>query len=450
MLPENDAWERQEGPRYSRPVTTHHEPSINRVLGAALRLNKNVRLLGLGAGVRLFGASMVYPFLSLYFKNVTQIGYLEIGALILLVSVFPIAVSPFGGMIADRLGRRRIFLASLGGEAASVLLISVSMTYNDVVGVLAGGALAGVCGSIAGPAISAYVADMAPNLSDRTLAYTWVRIGFNAGFTVGVALGGSMIGFLGFPNTGLFATGILAAATLFLLVTLDPSPYDVARAHGETVVAASAPARPGSFLDSFKVLSRDRTFLVLCLGGLFTSLVYGHWSTTFPLFSNAILRVPYGILGIALALNGAIVVFGQNPMTRMMKGRTHTYSAIVAIVVIGISFLALGGISLASGGAIAAVFVFVVILTVGENFGAIPSMTLPSNVAPATEIGSYNGVFNLLGGIGGSVSPLIGGFVLSTVTNPLLVWVILALPGIPAALLFQWVGTRIPAAANTV
>ncbi len=412
-------------------------------------MDKNVRLLGLGAGVRLFGASMVYPFLSLYFKNVTQIGYFEIGALILLVSVFPIAVSPFGGMIADRVGRRRVFLASLGGEAASVLLIAVSMAYNDIAGVLAGGALAGVCGSIAGPAISAYVADLAPNLSERTLAYTWVRIGFNAGFTVGVALGGSLIGFLGFPETGLFATGILVAATLFLLVTLDPSPYDVARAHGEVAVATSA-ARPGSILDSFRVLGKDRTFLVLCLGGLFTSLVYGHWSTTFPLFSNTVLLVPYGILGVALALNGAIVVFGQNPMTRMMKGRLHTYSAIVAIALMGVSFLALGGISLASGGAITAVFVFVVLLTIGENFGAIPSMTLPSNVAPAAEIGSYNGVFNLLGGIGGSVSPLIGGFVLATVTNPLLVWVILALPCIPAALLFRWVGTRIPAAANTV
>jgi MFS family permease len=77
-------------------------------------------------------------------------------------------------------------------------------------------------------------------------------------------------------------------------------------------------------------------------------------------------------------------------------------------------------------------------------------MTLPSNVAPATEIGSYNGVFNLIGGIGNSLSPLIGGLVLASVANPLALWVILAVPCIPAALLFQWVGTRIPKAANTV
>ncbi len=413
-------------------------------------MNRNVRLLGLGAGVRLFGASMVYPYLSLYFKNVTGIGYAEIGALILLVSVFPLTVSPFGGMIADRVGRRRVFLLSLGGEAASVFLIAASMAGSSIVGVLAGGALAGVCGSIAGPAISAYVADLAPQLSERTMAYTWVRIGFNAGFTVGVALGGSLIGFLGFPNTGILAAGILAAATLFLLATLEPSPYDVVMAHGDTAAVAAATSKPGSIRDSFKVLGKDRKFLVLCLGGLFTSLVYGHWSTTFPLFSNTVLLVPYGMLGIALALNGAIVVFGQNPMTRLMRGRMHTFSAVVAILLMGLAFIALGGISLVGGAAVAAVFTFVVILTLGENFGAIPSMTLPSNVAPATELGSYNGVFNLVGGIGSSLSPLIGGLVLAGVSNSLLVWVILALPCIPAVLIFNWLGGRIPAAANTV
>ena len=401
--------------------------------------------------MRVFGSAMVYPYISLYLKNVLGIGYAEIGALILLVGVFPLAVSPFGGMTADRVGRRRIFLLSLGGEAASVLLIAISMAHNSIPGVFVGGAGAGVAGSITGPAISAYVADMAPHLSERTLAYTWVRIGVNAGFTVGVALGGSLIGFLGFPDTGLLASGLVATATLFLFATLGPSPYDIARARGETAaLGVSAPSRPGSFKESFRVLGRDKTFLVLCLAGLFTSMVYGHWNTTFPLFSNTVLLVPYGVLGVALALNGAMVVFGQNPMTRLMRGRRHTYSAVVAITLMGVSFLALGGISLVSGAAVVAVFTFVVILTLGENFGAIPGMTLPSNVAPATEIGSYNGVFNLIGGIGNSLSPFVGGLVLSATTDPLLVWVVLALPCVPAILLFQWVGRRIPAAANTV
>ena len=414
-------------------------------------MNRNVRLLGFGAGVRLFGAAMVYPFLSLYLKIVSGIGYAEIGALILLISVLPLAVAPFGGLIADRAGRRRVFLLSLGGEAASMLLIAVSMEVNWLPGVLIGGGLAGLAGAVAGPAVSAYVADLT-EIAERTMAYTWVRIGFNAGFTVGVALGGVLIGFLGFPNTGYLATGILATSTLFLFATLTPSPYDIARSTGTiTVSPGSTPPRgPGSIRDSFSVLAKDRKFLVLCLASLLTGLVYGHWATTFPLFANTILGIPYGLLGVALALNGAIVIFGQTPTTKLMTGRTHTFSAVLAIVLMGISFVALGGISLFDGWALVAVFSFVVLLTVGENLGAIPSMTLPSNMAPATEIGSYNGAFNLFSGAGNSLSPLIGGVVLSTVANPLSVWLILAVPCMPAILLFWWLHPRIPAAANRV
>ena len=413
-------------------------------------MDRNVRLLGLGAGVRLFGAAMVYPYLSLYLKNVAGVGYAEIGALILLVSIVPLGVTPFGGLIADRAGRRKVFLLALAGEAGSVFLIAVSMTQNSIAGVLLGGALAGVAGSAAQPAISAYVADLSV-LSERTMAYTWVRIGFNGGFTLGVALGGSLIGFLGFPNTGFLAAGILIVSTVFLFATLDPSPYDLKMAKGDApLTTGGAQSGPGSLRESVRILARDRTFLVLCVAGLLSGVVYGNWSTTFPLFSNTILDVPYAILGVALALNGAIVFFGQTPMTRLMKGRTHTLSALLATVLMALSFVVLGGVSLVAGGAVVAVFAFVVILTIGENLGAIPSMTLPSNMAPPSEIGSYNGAFGLFSGIGGSFAPFFGGLVLASVLNPLAIWLILAIPCFPAVILFAWLGGRIAKAANTV
>ncbi len=435
---------------HSLLVTTKGERTINIRSDAASRLNKNVRLLGVAAAVRLLGAAMVYPFLSLYFKNVVGLGYAEIGALLVLVAVLPLAVSPFGGLITDRAGRRRVFLAGLTGEAASVFLMAVSMRFELVAGVLLGGTMAGVAGSLAQPAIQAYVADMT-DVKERTMGYTWVRIGFNVGFTVGVAVGGVLIGFVGFPDTALVTTAILVGGIIFMLVMLDPSPYDLARSKGSFLAEAAHPAaRPGSFRESLRILAADRTFLILCFASLASGLIYGNWGTTFILFTNTVLLVPTGILGIALALNGVIVVFAQMPMTKMMTGRKHTYSAVLAVVLMGASFLALGGISLVTGAALVAVFTFVVLLTLGENMGAIPSMTLASNVAPATEIGNYNGVFGMFNGIGSSISPLLGGIVLATVANPLGVWALLAIPCIPAILLFQWAGRRIPIAANTV
>ena len=413
-------------------------------------MNKNVRLLGVAAGVRLFGVAMVYPFLSLFFYHVAGLSYAVIGVLILLVSSLPLAVSPFGGLVTDRLGRKRIFLAGLGGEAASVFYMALSMQGNFVPGVLLGGALSGVAGAIAQPAAQAYVADMT-DIPERTMAYTWVRVGFNAGFTFGVLLGGVFVAFLGYADTAFATTAILVSGVLIILLGLDPSPYDVVLSKGQAPADHPTGAvRPGSMRDSIRALSRDRTFLVLCLAMLLSGLVYGHWSTTFVLFTNTVLLVPTTILAVGLALNGAIVIFGQIPTTKLMTGRKHTFSAILAVVMMGLSFVALGGISLFAGAALVALFTFVVLLTVGENLGAIPSMTLASNVAPASEIGNYNGIMGLFNGVGNSISPFFGGVVLGAFSNPLLVWLILATPCIPAVLLFQWLGRKIPARANTV
>jgi len=413
-------------------------------------LDKNVRLLGVGAGVRLFGVAMVYPFLSLFFYHVGGLSYAVIGLLILLVSLLPLTVAPFGGLVTDRYGRKKIFILGLGGEAASVFLMAVSMQMNFIPGVLLGGALSGVAGSVAQPAIQAYVADMA-EIPERTMAYTWVRVGFNAGFTVGVLLGGVLVGFLGFADTAFATSIVLVSGVVFLFVALDKSPYDVALSTGVVLEEHRTGAvRPGSMGDSIRALSKDRTFLVLCLAMLLSGLVYGHWSTTFVLFSNTVLLIPYGILAVGLALNGVIVVFGQTATTKLMTGRKHTFAAILAVVMMGLSFIALGGISLVSGAALAAMFSYVVLLTIGENLGAIPNMTLASNVAPASEIGNYNGVMGLFNGIGSSLSPAFGGVVLGAVGNPLAVWLILGIPCIPAIFLFRWLGTRIPERANTV
>jgi MFS family permease len=412
-------------------------------------VDRNIRWLGFGAVVRATGVSLLLPFLVLYLRNVLGIGYVDVGLLVALTGVAPLLIVPFAGLLTDRAGRRRVFLSALVAEAASTLGLSVVMRDQSLVGVLVLATGVQVVGTIAGPAISAYVADFVHG-SDRTMGYTWVRIGWNVGFTIGVFAGGVLIGFLGFVEVALVAGGTLLASTAFLALFLDPSPYDLGRATRRCVAgAAGGPSRPVSVRDSLTVLTRDRPFLALCGAVGLAELTIGQWGTVFPLYVNSVLGIPYAILGAGLALNGLVVVFGQAPMTRASLGHRHTSLLLLGLAGYAAGFLLFGLVGELSLALVPAFFVVVFVLTIGENLGSIPTTTLPSNLAPASEIGTYNGIFIAIAGVGQLLAPALGGAVVSASSSPLAVWATLVAPSVPAAaILALYVAPRLRAEAN--
>ncbi|MGP8077589.1 MAG: MFS transporter [Thermoplasmata archaeon] len=412
-------------------------------------MDRNVRWLGLGSVVRATGVSLVLPFLVLYLRNVLGVGYAEIGLLVALTGVVPLLIVPFAGLLTDRIGRRRVFLSGLVAEAGCILGLSVMMEAQSLVGVLALASAVQVVGTIAGPAISAYVADFVRG-SDRTMGFTWVRIGWNVGFTIGVFAGGVLIGFVGFVEVALLAGGVLLGSTGLLAAFLDPSPYDLGRAVPPPAARApGAPARSGSVRESLRILRRDRPFLAMCGAVALAQLTVGQWGTIFPLYVNTVLKLPYAILGAGLALNGLVVVFGQAPMTRASLGHRHTSLLLLGLAAYAAGFLLFGVVGEFALFLVPAFFVVVFVLTIGENLGSIPATTLPSNLAPAAEIGAYNGVFFAIVGVGQLVAPALGGAILAASSSPLLVWGTLVAPAVPAgAILAFYVTPRLRTEAN--
>ncbi len=412
-------------------------------------MDRNLRWLAFGAVVRATGVALVLPFLVLYLRNVLGIGYIEIGLLVAATGVVPLLLVPFAGIVTDRVGRRRVFLLALAAEAASFFGLAEMLEAHSLIGVLVLSTLVQVVGTIAGPAISAYVADFVEG-SDRTMGYTWVRVGWNVGFTIGVLFGGVLIGFVGFVLVALVAGLVLLVSTSLLTVVLEPSPYDRARtAPGPAPVAPTARPRAGSMRSSFGILARDRPFLAFCAAEALGTLTVGQWQSIFPLYVNTVLGLPYAILGAGLAVNGLVVVFGQAPMTRAAIGHRHTSILLAGFAAYAAGFLLLGLVGHLALVLVPAFFVVCLILTVGENLVSIPSQTLPSNLAPALEIGAYNGVFSAIVGVGALAAPVLGGAVLSATSDPLLIWAILVAPTLPAGLvLSRYVTPALNARAN--
>jgi MFS family permease len=413
-------------------------------------MDRNLRYLGVGAGVRALGLSLAGPFFTLYLRNILRIDYTTIAVATVAVSVLPLIVVAFGGLLTDRFGRRRLVLLAIAGEAGTMFGLAALMQAGSFVGVVVGLAVLGIVGTVGGPALSAYVADFSQG-SERTIAFTWVRIGHNAGFAGGVFAGGALIGFLGFVPVAVLAGVSTAAGVLFLLVTLDPSPYDRVLRHGGVAAEGMPPVvRPGTVARSVRILAHDRVFLAFCVVSSLGGMMIVQWAFAMPLFVHQNLQLSYAVIGAGYALNGLIVVFGQTITTQLLLGHRHTSAAALSTALYAGAFVLLGVAGQFNIAPAALFFLYVIVLTIGENVGAVPSQTLPSNLAAAGEVGAYNGAYQTLAGIGPLLGMLLGGFVLSTIGSPMLLWLILILPGIPAGVGFVLVGRRVAPGPNRI
>lgn len=413
-------------------------------------MDRNLKLLSAGFAIRTFGAALYSPFLALFLYSILHVGYFEIGVIFLVLGSLQLPFGVLGGMWCDRVGRRRLIVFNLSTEAAGAAVLAYAFQVQSLwLALLTAGAVGCVLAAT-GPAYSAYIADWEAG-SNRTMAFTWYRIGFNAGFAVGVAAGGVLVTLVGYPLSVATSATIIAAAALFTFALLRPSPYDakLGTTTGSAAPSTSSASPSHTLRQSFALLLADRPALLAACGLALIWLPASQWGVTFPLFVHNKMGISYAILGLGLALNGVIVVAGQFNTTRGVLGHRHTTIAIVGGALYVVAFLLLGLSTLWLWFPVVVFFVAVVILTFGENLASIPTSTLPSNLAPEGEVGAYNGAFGTFLGTSAVGAVFMGGAVLAWVANPFLEWVVMMLPAVPGFLLLRYAATKIPVAKDT-
>jgi MFS family permease len=408
-------------------------------------VKRDLQLLAIGFAIRTFGAAIYNPFLALFLFSIMHVGYLEIGIIFVGLGALQLPFGMFGGLWTDRVGRRRLIVLSLLTEAVFTVLLAYAFQVRSLSLGIATAGIAGCILSATGPAFSSYIADWGTG-SGRTMAFTWYRISFNAGFAAGVAIGGTLVTVVGYPGAVAISAAVIGVAALFVFLLLSPSPYDLALRERKPVSQEkkAATANFRSMRQSLTILAADRTSLLAACGFALVWLTANQWNVTFSLFVHNKLGISYGILGIGLALNGLLVVLGQFSITRRVLGMRHTTIAILGGSLYVVAYLLLGGSALWALVPVVIFFLSVVVLTIGENLGSIPTSTLPSNLAPEGEVGAYNGAFGVFMGASGLLAVFLGGVVLATVPNPLWEWVLMVVPAFPGFLLLKYVATRIP------
>src|SRR5947207_8610392 len=154
-------------------------------------LRESLRALPAGAWILFFGTflnkfgTFVLPFLAIY---MTGLGYTasQAGLAFASYGIGTLGACMLGGLLADRLGRRKTIVLSMFSVAFAMVGLSQARSLSMII---LFSCIAGLTGELYRPASNALLADLVP-AGQRVTAYAAYRMAFNAGWAFGPATAG--------------------------------------------------------------------------------------------------------------------------------------------------------------------------------------------------------------------------------------------------------------------
>ncbi|WKU46338.1 MFS transporter [Streptomyces sp. VNUA116] len=313
-----------------------------------------------------------------------------VGALLGLGSV----VSSIGaGVMTDRLGRRPTLLIAQSSTAVSVAVLGF-MTDPVAISVVA--FVVGMAGNASRPAVQAMMADIvAPE--DRVRAFALNYWAINLGFAISSVAAGFvaeysyLIGFLGEA-----AMTMLCAVLVF--VKLPESRPDAAAADGGAKGAEPAV--------SMRTVLRDGRFMAVVGLSFLLAVVFLQSQVALPV-AMADAGFSTKDFGMAIAVNGILIVAVQIPVTRFIEHRDQRMLMVLAALLGGYGF----GLT-AFAGSLAVYMLTVCVWTLAEIINSPIQMGLVARLSPVHGRGRYQGMYTLSWATASLIAPVAGGTVI--------------------------------------
>ena len=347
-----------------------------------LARSRDARLLLTGLAVDAFGTGLTLPFLVVYLHGVRGIPLETVGLIVAVPATVALVLLAPIGVLVDRIGPRRVVIVGLAAAASGALLMSRAETAAEA---FAARILSGIAAAAFWPANDALVASVVPS-EDRQRYFGVSFALLNAGIGVGGIIGAVFVE-VARPET--FVTVYRADAVTFL-VPLALFLLPLRHVGGPVSSGPTTTVRAGG---SYRVVLRDGVFRRLLLLGFVSSFVgYGQIEGGWTAYANAIAQVSARTIGIAFAVNTAIIVVLQLVILRLIDGRRRTRMLMLQAAVWGCSWAVLGAAGRVPGTSLAAGLVvgFFGVFAVGETLLSPVMPAIRNDVAPAALRGRYN------------------------------------------------------------
>ncbi|MFI6053928.1 MDR family MFS transporter [Streptomyces violascens] len=300
-------------------------------------------------------------------------------------------VSSIGaGIMTDRLGRRPTLVVAQTSTALSVALLGF---MTDPVAIAGVAFLVGMASNASRPAVQAMMADIVKP-EDRVRAFSLNYWAINLGFAVSSMTAGFiaqysyLAGFLGEASLTL-----VCAVVVFLKLPESRPERTAVEKESEPQVGMGTVLRDGRFMGVVGL-----SFLI--------SLIFQQGYVGLPVamgtdgFSSA-------DFGLAIAVNGILIVAVQIPVTRYIQHRDPRRLLIISALLAGYGF----GLT-AFAGSVAVYALTICVWTLAEIVNAPTQTGLVVRLSPVHGRGRYQGVYTMSWSVAALVAPLMSGYVI--------------------------------------
>jgi len=391
--------------------------------------------------IQTLGRGLTLPFTIIYLNEVRGFDLGLSGTLMSLIAVAGLIVTGPGGSLTDRLGARAVLLVGCAAMVVGNVVLAFATTPAAAGVALV---LIGINFGVSWPAFNALIAAVVEG--DLRQKYFGVNFALvNLGIGVGGIVGGLYVD-VSDPST--FTTIFLIDAVTALIpaaLLLGPLRHVSGRADHPVDDEAAAGA-------SYRAILRRPA--VLWLTGLTfvaTFVGYGQLEAGFPGYARQVAEVSTQVIGLAFAVNTAVIVLLQFlVLTRITGLRRTRVIAVMALIWAG-SWLLVGATGLVPGSALAAVGLlsFMGVFALGETLLQPTVPAISNDLASDHTRGRYNAISSAAFQGGAIAGPAVAGVLLEhDLAVPYVALMVLGCLGIGVMALA--LERRMPAAANGI
>jgi MFS family permease len=362
------------------------------------RFPRPVRLLLVGTLVNKLGTFIV-PYLTLVLLRDFRMAEGEVALLLFAYGAGSVVSILAGGVLTDRLGRRRTLLLSLLGSGALAVLMGLLPSTALFVPLLVA---FGFIADLYRPAASAVIGDLLPS-SERATGFAGLRMAVNLGWASGTALGGLLADWdwrLLFLGDGLTTLAYAVLVYFMIPETRPAAGFPVAAPEASQATGpARLPSHEAGRRQSTSPFA-DAVFLESVAASFLFTLIFCSHLVVLPLTVTQSAGYPAVVFGLMAALNGILVaLFEITIVAKLRRFRRLRLAALgCALAALGFGMI---GLVMHWAWFLLAVLVF----TLGEILSAPQQMAFIADWAPPEARGRYLSLYQATWSIAFAVNP---------------------------------------------